>query len=144
MALFIDLKILAIFLKEKICINLMRYKEYCPVLVRIGLSIVFLWFGINQLLFTENFSGYVPEFMKGFFEPSFIIISNGIFETIFGVLLLMGIFTRFVAFLLGLHLVGIIIGLGYNEIAVRDFGLMLAIFSVALNGPDKLCLYKKF
>ena len=122
----------------------MRYKEYCPVLVRIGLSIVFLWFGINQLLFTENFSGYVPEFMKGFFEPSFIIISNGIFETIFGVLLLMGIFTRFVAFLLGLHLVGIIIGLGYNEIAVRDFGLMLAIFSVALNGPDKLCLYKKF
>ena len=41
-------------------------------------------------------------------------------------------------------LIGIIIGLGYNNIAVRDFGLMLITFAIFLGGKDKWCLdYKK-
>ena len=34
-------------------------------------------------------------------------------------------------------------GLGYNDIAVRDYGLALITFSVVLGGSDVWCLDKK-
>ena len=66
------------------------------------------------------------------------------FEVVFGLLLLAGFFTRFVACVLGVHFFLILLGLGYNDIAVRDFSLMLITFSVALGGADQWCLDKKF
>jgi len=119
-------------------------KKYSPVLLRIALSLVFLWFGINQLIFPNMFLGYIPSWITQNpiipLEPGFIIMGNGIFEIVFGILLIAGLFTRLVSLFLGLHLIGIMLGLGYNDIAVRDFGLMLATISITLNGPDIWCL----
>ena len=64
---------------------------------------------------------------------------NGTLEIVLGSLLLLGLFTRLCAFILALHLGGIMISLGYNDIAIRDFGLSLATFAVFLHGPDRLC-----
>ena len=124
-------------------------QKYAPVLLRIALSLVFLWFGINQLIHADMFLGYVPSWMFGPsgvvpISPNIIISINGVFEILFGLMLITGIFTRFVAFFLGLHMIGIMTGLGYNEVAVRDFGLMLATFSIVLHGPDDWCLENKF
>ena len=69
-------------------------------------------------------------------------IKNAVFEIIFASLLALGIFTRIASLLLALHMIGIVVSLGYNAVAVRDFGLMIATFTVFLNGPDKLCLKK--
>ena len=68
---------------------------------------------------------------------------GGIFETFFGLLLIVGYYTRFVAAVLGFHLLSIAAGLGYNDIAVRDYGLALITFSVVLGGSDVWCLDKK-
>ncbi|MEK6856700.1 MAG: hypothetical protein AABX49_01665, partial [Nanoarchaeota archaeon] len=65
------------------------------------------------------------------------------FEVVFGLLLLIGLFTKIVSLILALHLLVISFSLGYNDIAVRDFILSLATFSIFLNGKDKLCLDKK-
>ena len=138
-----------------------KYKGYAPSIVRIGVSLVFLWFGISQLINPESFLGYLPQWFYSHpldmmhehslqmlhslpLKPHFVIMSNGVFETLFGTLLLLGVLTRISALLLALHLIGIIIGIGYNDIAVRDFGLMILTFSVFLNGSDKFCLENIF
>jgi len=137
--------------------NLDKYKKYSPIILRIGVSLLFLWFGITQLINPESFYGYVPQWIyphadtmmhehsfQSFHNlpltPHIIIMGNGIFETIFGLFLLLGIYTRLSSFLLGIHLFVITLGLGYNDIAIRDFVLTIVTFVVFLNGADKWCL----
>src|SRR3989344_5181499 len=138
-----------------------KNKKYSTDIVRIALSIVFLWFGINQLISPESFLGYVPQwlyphepqmmhehplqFMHNIPSPSVhvTIMANGTLETILGVFLILGLFTRIAAFLLALHLFGISFSLGYNDVAVRDFGLALATASLILSGAGEISLDKK-
>ena len=137
--------------------HLNQYKDYAPVVVRIGISLVFLWFGLHELTDAASFVGWLPDFitnphgmmMGGMqmmhvnFTPLRFVYGNGIFEVVFGLLLLLGLFTRVSAFLLGIHLLGIAFSIGYNEIGVRDFGLTLATFSIFLYGADIWCLDRK-
>jgi len=134
---------------------LKRMQVYAPSIVRIAVSFVFLWFGVNQLFFPNDFMGYLPAWtmqdqmgMEHMLHttvvmmhatPSGLLIMNGLLEIVLGVLLLLGVFTRISALLLGLHLLGITLTLGYNEIAIRDFGLSFATLSIFFQGPDKLC-----
>jgi len=136
-----------------------KNKKYSTDIVRVALSIVFLWFGINQLISPESFLGYIPQWiyqqepqmmMHGFMQlirvPNFvhgIIMLNGIFEATFGTLLLIGFYTRISAFLLALHLFGISFSLGYNDIAVRDFGLTIATISLIFSGGGIFSLDRK-
>ena len=106
-------------------------------LLRVGLASVFLWFGVNQLLFPEHFQGYVPLWAAA--HSTSLLIVNGTVEVILGVMLIIGIWTKMSALLLALHLVDIIFSIGYNDIAVRDFGLAVATFTVFLQGPDSWC-----
>ena len=116
------------------------FAESSRILIRVAISIVFLWFGINQIINPDYFMGYLPSFiLLSGYAKTFIYL-NGTFEVIFGTLLAIGHFTRTAALLLTIHLVGIIIGLGYNDVAVRDFGLMLITFAIFLGGKDKWCL----
>jgi len=120
------------------------HSENASALLRVGVSLVFLWFGFNQVFFTEDWIAFLPDFVNSFsIKPTLLILANGTFEIIFGFLLLIGLFTKVVSFLLSLHLLSISISLGYNPTAIRDFGLALATFSVFLNGPDKFTLDHK-
>jgi len=122
-----------------------KYKEYSPVVLRISISLVILWFGFTNIFNPQSLIGYLPKFAQSLpIEPLSLLLITGIFEVIFGLLLLIGLFTRLSSFLLFLHLLIIIIGLGYNDIAVRDFGLALATLAIFLHGPDKWCLDRKF
>lgn len=118
-----------------------RYKAYAFSVVRMSLALVFLWFGVNQLLYPQDFIGYLPGWTLHLPLGAYgVVYTNGVFEVIFGALLAIGLFTRLSALLLGIHLLGITISLGYNDIAVRDFGLALSMLAVFLHGPDSLCL----
>jgi len=122
-----------------------KMKNYAPIVVRIGMSLVFLWFGAQQWLDVDAWSGLIPEWAtstSGLSAETFVYI-NGTFELIFGALLLLGLFTRVAAFLLSLHMIHITLTVGYNEIGVRDFGLSLATISVFLHGLDDWCLDRK-
>ena len=122
----------------------MNYKEYAPIVLRISLSLVFLWFGFTSVFNYETLVGYLPEFAYSLeISLQSIMLLNGIFEIVLGILLIIGLFTRVVAFILFLHTLGIMFSLGYNAVAVRDFGLALATFSVFLHGADKWCFDKK-
>ncbi len=123
-------------------------KEYAPIVVRLGVSAVFLWFGVMQLLKPDNFTRYLPEFLYGQPYSQTLVLLNGGFEIVFGLLLLAGLFTRLAAFLLGFHLLTLtlefMISFGFtNEVFARDFGLTLATFAVMLYGPDTWCFDTK-
>jgi len=112
-------------------------KRFSPVLVRTGLGLVLLWFGISQIVTPEMFLGYLPAYVTGFgFDAGLMILLNGVLDALLGVLLLVGLFTRITAFVVLLHLVHIVFALGYNDIAVRDVGLSFMALAVLVYGPD--------
>ncbi|MEK7583141.1 MAG: hypothetical protein AAB483_01905 [Patescibacteria group bacterium] len=96
--------------------------RYSYIVLCVGLAAVFFWFGINkfihpgtQLIYIGTQFGYI----------------QGIFEVLIGLSLVSGVFTRFFSLLGVVLLVAIIVVAGFNEIAVRDLGLiggLLAIF----------------
>lgn len=124
--------------------NVSEYKRYAPIPVRLGIGVVFLWMGIDIWVHTDYWMTWLPGYVSQFIEPQIMMLMTGVFDFVFGLLLLLGLFTRISALLMALHLIGVINTLGYNDIAVRDFGLLLATIGIFLYGPDKWCLDKKY
>ena len=121
-----------------------KYKRYAPFIVRIGISLLLLWFGLNQLFDTANWLVWLPQWAYNLpFPAETLIRINGTFEVVVGSLLLLGLFTRWSALLIALHIAGIALNLGYNDIAVRDLGLAFAALSIFFNGADFKCLDRK-
>ena len=117
-----------------------KARELAPVILRLGLTFVFIWFGTNQLMNAESWTGFVPEWGTFGLDPQTVVYLNGAFEVIGALMLGFGIFVRWVATLLALHLFVIASSLGLTPVGVRDFGLSFAILAVAFFGPDKYCL----
>ncbi len=111
--------------------------------MRLGLGIVVLWFSINQFMDPDSWTRLAPEYLN-FINSATLIYMNASLEIIIGILLILGLFTRIVALIFSLHLIPIIISLGYGPTAVRDFGLLMASLSLALSGSNYLSLDSKF
>lgn len=119
-------------------------QKHTHTILRIGISLVFLWFGITQVLQPLFFAAYVPQWTQSLpIAIDQLLMLNGIFETIVGAMLLLGILTRLSAALLTLHIALIMISIGFNEIGVRDFGITVATLAVALHGADSFTIDKK-
>lgn len=116
-----------------------RLEPYAPVVLRLGLAFVFAWFGATQLLGPQSWTALIPQWVTNISGMSAltVVYINGVFEVIAAILLVLGVWTRLVAFLLFLHLLTIVFDLGLNAIGVRDIGLSVAALTLALwgNGP---------
>jgi len=130
---------------QKIRNFIINNKFYATVVIRISLALVLLWFGIDQILNPGNWFGYIPLSISSIipFNLGTLILLNGIIEIIMGVLLLIGLYTRIIAFIAALHLLSITIAVGYNEIGVRDFGLTMMAISLIFSGAGVLSLDDK-
>ena len=128
------------FMQNKITKENMR--GLAPAMVRVGMSIVFIWFGYQQLINASPWTVLVPSWVTSFSGLSALsfIYFNAVFEVVFGLCLLLGLFVRIVGFLLALHMLHITYLVGYNDVGVRDFGLLTATISVFLYGADSWCL----
>ncbi|MAE13490.1 hypothetical protein CMO92_02910 [Candidatus Woesearchaeota archaeon] len=125
--------------------NLKGYRIYAAPLLRIALSLVFLWFGLNQLLNGQAWLGWLPSWTVLLpISGETLLLFNGGLETLFGLFLLLGIFTRVSSLVLGLHLLVIAASLGYSDVMVRDLGLTLATLAVFLQGQDLFCLESRW
>ncbi len=112
-----------------------------PIILRIGLGLVMIWFALEQLNTPAAWVAYLPLWTQDLpiSQITFVYL-NGWFELTFGILLLVGFYTRIVSLLLALHMFGIVVTVGYNEIGVRDFGLAVALLSIFLHGPSSWSL----
>lgn len=119
-----------------------KYSYLAPTVLRIGLALVFLWFGYSQVIDQIDWVDYVPASvvsMSGLTAETLVLL-NGLFELVFGVALLLGFWTRTAALLLALHMIHITYIAGFDATGVRDFGLTIATIAVFLYGKDKFTL----
>ncbi len=120
-------------------------KSFAPVILRISMALVFLYFGFSQTIAPDDWISFVPEFVvPSFMTSNNLVMLNALFEITLGFFMISGLYTRFSSFLLALHLFGITLSIGFNPLGIRDFGLAFATLVVSLNGPDNYCLDNKY
>jgi uncharacterized membrane protein YphA (DoxX/SURF4 family) len=113
-------------------------KEFAPVVLRVGVCIVYLWFGFTQLINPAMWTAVLPDYASLVpVSAQNLVLINGVSEIILALLLLIGIRVRIISLLLTLHAFHIMTVVGYNAIGVRDFGIFVAVLSVFLYGPGK-------
>ena len=119
-----------------------KMKNFAPIIIRIGISLIFLWFGTQQIFNTSAWINLIPTWITSMsgINASVLVHFNGAFEVVFGFCLLLGYFTRITSFLLALHILDIMFTVGYSSIGIRDFGLSMATISVFLYGVDSWSL----
>lgn len=113
-----------------------------PAVLRVGISLVFLWFAFQQLTNADAWTGFVPDLavsLSGLSAETLVLL-NGVFEMVAGLALITGFYTRLAAVLLSLHMFHIISIVGYSAISVRDFGIAIAALSIALVEADRWTL----
>ena len=120
-------------------------QKYAPTILRLGMSAVILWFGYQQISQTSAWIGYLPDWTTALpFQATTLVYLNGLFEIVFGLLLVTGLYVRFAAILLTLHLFEITYTVGYNAVGVRDLGLSIGTLAVFLYGSDFFTLDRFF
>lgn len=125
--------------------NLEKLKKYSKPLLRISLSLLFLYFAFQQFSSPDNWTSFIPSFVLTFgITAKTLVLANAFLELSLGILMLVGLYTRFASLILALHLFGIAFSIGLNPLGIRDAGLAIATLTVFMNGPDYLCLDRKF
>lgn len=114
------------------------------VLLRWSWVALFAWFGTQQLLNPSDWIGFLPAWTGYFPIPAEMLIQvNGWIEICLAAALFIGCFTRVVATLLAVHLLGIAVFVG-NATGVRDAALSAVGFALALSQPDAWTLDDRF
>lgn len=113
--------------------------DYGKVILKTGLGLVFLYFGLSQLIEPTRWVDLVPEIFTQFTDIKIIIYLNGIFDTLIALFLFCGIFIKIISILGFIHLIAIsLFSLGFTPSGVRDFGLALAMLSLFFLDKNKL------
>jgi uncharacterized membrane protein YphA (DoxX/SURF4 family) len=106
--------------------------------LRIGMALVMLWFGSQQLMDPAKWVSFLPGWVESLPLTSIAFVQiNGLFELVASILLLIGFQTQIVAGILAAHLLGITLSIGYTATGIRDFGITIALIALALSGPDE-------
>lgn len=111
-------------------------KRYAPLILRLGFTCVLVWFAYNELTAPQEWVGWVPEWatnMSGL-SAGIIVGINAWVELAGAALLIIGAWTRAVALVLAIHFFVITVDIGLTAIGVRDFGLSMAMLSLAMLG----------
>jgi uncharacterized membrane protein YphA (DoxX/SURF4 family) len=125
--------------------NETKMKEISFLVLRASIAFVVMWFGYQQLSNPEMWLKMLPDWTKSIPLSSInFIYINGWFEMTFGFLLLVGFYTRLVAFLIGIHLLEIVFTLGYGPLGIRDLGLAFSALSIFFYGSSKLSIDNLF
>ena len=110
--------------------------KYSNLIIRLSLAVVFFWFGIDKF-FHPNYwvNAWVPQsaslFAANFkIRPIDIIYISSVFEVLVGTSLVTNIFIVFFSSLAVLFMGSIMFFNGFNEILVRDIGLVGALLSL--------------
>lgn len=124
----------------------MRLRQLRHLLMRIGISLVFLIFGIWEITSPAHWASYVPSFLTSTQNTLTLVRIHGSLLLIIGLAILTGTYLRIAASLgsiiLLLIIVSLMIDTGYIEIVVRDVALLFLAVSVALDEERYLTLTK--
>lgn len=110
--------------------------KYSNLFLRLALAFVFLWFGIDKFFHPAYWlQAWVPQSVVSLalgvgLGANDFIYALGVFEVLVGVSLLSGAFMEIFASLAVVFLVTTLFFHGFNEVMVRDIGLIGALLAL--------------
>ncbi len=113
-----------------------RMHDYSPLVLRLGVAFVFIWFGWSGISNTDMWTSLVPTWALAIAPATTLVWLHGMFELIFGLLLFAGIWTRGVAFFLLLSLIQTLTLLSWGPVMVRDIAIMIVLLAVVMRKWD--------
>jgi uncharacterized membrane protein YphA (DoxX/SURF4 family) len=124
--------------------NLKTNYDLGEKILRYGLAITVGWFGVSQLMEPSQWIGYLPgwAFTQSVISTTTLVYMNGVVEVLLPLLLIFNQYSRAIAFLLAVHMVTIIFHLGYDEIAVRDFGILVGFVALIFMSKNSSIISK--
>jgi uncharacterized membrane protein YphA (DoxX/SURF4 family) len=104
--------------------------------LRVGLAIVFLYAVIDGALHPADWTGYFPSFLTTHISAEVLLKIFELVELVVAVLLIAGLYVRYVALLSTLMLLGIVVtNFHLLPISFRDIGLALASLALFFATP---------
>lgn len=131
---------------DNLCIidSMLNSLRTSHLILRLSLAFVFLWFGVDKFVHPDYWiNAWVPLWFLAVLdrinlEAVKFIYLNGIFEVVLGLGLVFNIFVKGFAFLAVLFLAAVMLSTGFNEVIVRDMGLIgIALALLFWNGRKK-------
>ncbi len=115
-------------------------------ILRIGLGGVFLWFGVDKCFDPASWYGWVPASIQNRLPISMdlFLIAQGVVEAILGFFLVTGFLTRLSSLACSVILIAIVYFSGFNEIMIRDLGLLAAALSLLMTGAREISFDRLF
>ena len=108
----------------------MDRKSLTTILLTTGLVLVFGYFGVDKFLSGFLWVGFLPAWMDGFsgLSKNIWIQIVGAIEIVLAVMLLVPVrkVRQAGITLIALHLLGVLWQVGWNDIGVRDIGLLFS------------------
>ncbi|MFQ5881763.1 MAG: DoxX family membrane protein [Candidatus Methylomirabilales bacterium] len=112
----------------------MRVRVSSRLAVRLGLAVVFLWFGVDKFLAPEAWVGWIPSWLFGLlggWQNPFLYLLGGA-EVLVGLSFLTGWYLTPAAMASSIFLAAVILSMGFSDIVVRDIGLLGSALSLLL------------
>ena len=112
--------------------------KYPQLVLRIGIAVVFLWFGIDKFIHPQYWlDAWVPTWVQStvgaiHLGPHNFVILTGMFEVFVGLSLATGFFMRLFAAAGALFLAGIVVIHGLPLDLARDIGLISGLVALSL------------
>jgi uncharacterized protein YjeT (DUF2065 family) len=98
-----------------------------------ALGFVFFVFGVWQILSPGYWSAYLPKSFS-FLGPEKFFRINGIFNFVVGLAFIFNFYPLIFSLLAIFHLLGVILVIGiFNDIAIRDLGLLFLAVGIFIN-----------
>lgn len=105
--------------------------KYSPLVLRIAIGFVFIWFGWSSIFQTDMWVRLVPEWATALLSAAALVKIHGVVELVFGVFVVVGVYTRISAlilFLSILHTVFLVSG----PTQARDISITIATLALAI------------
>ncbi len=126
--------------------KLMLPATWSSVLLRLGVGVVFLYFGVDKFVHPEVWAGWINPRLLYYLPVShdvFLYVNGGV-EGVVGLLLILGLWTRIAASVAAVLLIGILATVGVTDVTVRDIAILAASLSLVLTGSKTLSIDNKF
>lgn len=99
-------------------------QQLAPLLLRIGLTVVFMYAAIGSLMHPDQWVGYLPSFLGNMKDATSILKAFAVYEIVLALWILSGKFVKYAALLAAASFLGIVLAQpGDLIITFRDIGL---------------------
>ena len=114
------------------------------LLTRFALGVVFVSFGLWELLTPGYWTAFVPSWASAVVAEQTLVLLHGAVLLVVGVAIFLGAWLRWSALLAALVLVEVSAGLffsaGFSDLLVRDLGLLLFSVSMIFDRARYFCV----